>query len=508
MRACLLLLALALPARAQAPGIIRSNTRLVQVNVVVRDHNGPVTGLTKNDFVLLDGKQPRTLALFDAETAVSRIPGAMPELPRNVFVNSLQRHAETPANVNVILFDALNTPVADLTYARRQLAGFLATLKPDDAVALYWMGRSLTVLHDFTSDPRNLARMIERYRNAGESLAEGPIEDMLAGANRGGPSADLLTRVRLTTEALDAVAQHVALLPGRKNLIWISASFPVVFALDDAIGRAVRSLNAANVALYPIDARGLMVPPSFQASSADAAGASEGGAFDASAALHAIDDPHRTMDDLAERTGGRAFYNASAIAAGVRRAIEDTQASYILGFYPAEADVDGKYHELHVQIPGRKGLEIRARRGYFAADPQPLSEQAARDVTARAASGPLQGSQIELAVHVDKSHKGSLVLDLLISARELTFLQKDDRYLGRILLGIVQLDKAKKVLDSVTDPIGLGLKQDKMDEYMQTGMSMARTVKSKTGVAELRIIVVDRTSGVYGSVIIPMADVE
>ncbi|MBS1855297.1 MAG: VWA domain-containing protein [Acidobacteria bacterium] len=501
-----MLLTLALAARAQNPAVIRSTTRLVQVNVVVRDRNGAVAGLTKDDFVLLDGKKPRTLALFDAETARSRIPGAMPALPKNVFVNSLQRHAETPANVSIILFDALNTPVSDLTYARRQLAGFLATLKPDDAVALYWMGRSLTVLHDFTSDPRNLGRMIERYRNAGESLAEGPIEDMLAGANHGGPSVDLQTRVRLTTESLDAVAQHVALLPGRKNLIWISASFPVVFALDDALGRAVRSLNAANVAVYPIDARGLMVPPSYQASSGEAAGA--GGAYDASGEVRAATDPQRTMDDLAERTGGRAFYNAGDIAGSVRRAIEDTQASYVLGFYPEESDLDGKYHELHVQLPGRKGLEIRARRGYFAADKQPLSDQAAKDVTARAAAGPLQASQIELAVHVDKSQKGSLILELLISTRELTFLQKDDRYLGRILLSIVQLDKSKKVLDAVTDPIGLGLKQEKMDEYMQTGMSMARTVKAKSGAAEVRVIVVDRTSGVYGSVIVPMADVD
>jgi hypothetical protein len=314
----------------------------------------------------------------------------------------------------------------------------------------------------------------------------------------------------------------VAPLPGRKNLIWISASFPMSLWLDDSTGwnsrsrgqgsfseattRAARALNAANVALYPIDARGLMVSPTYLAS--ESAELRAGGApYDATKDSEKIRSPQQTMMELAERTGGRAFYNNSDIAGSVRRAIEDTQVSYVLGFYPEESDVDGQYHELRVLVPGRRGVEVRARKGYFAAVKQPLSEAAAKEVVARATAGPLQASQVELAVHVDWPSPGEMKLELLISARELTLVQKDDRYQGGIRLSIVQLDKAKKVLDIVTDPIGLNLKQESLAEYMQTGMSMSRTVPAKAGTTEVRVIVVDRASGVYGSVIVPMAEV-
>jgi hypothetical protein len=317
---------------------------------------------------------------------------------------------------------------------------------------------------------------------------------------------DLQTRVRLTTGALEAVAQHVAPLPGRKNLIWISASFPLTFGLDDASGRpdrtrdrgtftgvianAARALNAANVAVYPIDARGLMVLPGPGANT------------------DAITSPQASMNELAERTGGRAFFNTNDIAGSVRRAIEDTEVSYVLGFYPEEGDVDGKYHELRVQVPNRKGAEVRARKGYYAADKGPFSEAATKELVARAAVGPLQASQVELAVHIDWPSPGEMKLELLISARELTLVQRDDRYQGGIRLSIVQLDKDKKALDVATDSISLNLKRESLPEYMQTGMSMSRTVAAKPGTTEVRVIVVDRPSGVYGSLIVPMADLK
>jgi hypothetical protein len=87
------------------------------------------------------------------------------------------------------------------------------------------------------------------------------------------------------------------------------------------------------------------------------------------------------MEELASRTGGKAFYNTNDIGGSVRRAIEDTKVSYVLGFYPEEADIDGKYHELRVQVPGRKGLELRARQGYYAGDKRPF--RTAKDAVLR-----------------------------------------------------------------------------------------------------------------------------
>jgi len=528
-----------------APAVIRSNTRLVQVNVVVHDKNGAVADLKQEDFVVFDGRKQRKIASFAVETATSTIPGAMPKLQPNVFVNSLQRHSETPTSVTVILFDGLNTPITDQPYARNQVAKFLGALHPEDRVALYSMGRSsIQILHDFTNDPQDLARIIKRYRGAADSTGEvGPmfqrpesntvqreapsaadekLDLMLDNLNQSVANIGMATRVRLTTQALEAIANHLAPLPGRKNLVWISASFPFSIGLYDRnglanavrnsyemfrddISRAARALNQANMAIYPVDARGLMVIQAYQASVSDAP------SNQVTSWLAAIGNAQITMEELASRTGGRAFYNTNDIAGSVRRAIEDTKVSYVLGFYPDEADIDGKYHELRVQVPGRKGLELRARQGYYAGDKAPVPDAALQTALQQAVAGPLQASRIEIGVHVTRTNQpepNSLQLDLLVSARELTLALREDRWQGAIRQSIVQLDAQGKVLDRITDPIKLNLKRESLPEYLQTGMSFAKTVRAKPGLAQLRVIVMDRDSGVTGSVIIPMSQVQ
>jgi hypothetical protein len=73
---------------------------------------------------------------------------------------------------------------------------------------------------------------------------------------------------------------------------------------------------------------------------------------------------------------------------------------------------------------------------------------------------------------------------------------------------VVQFDAHGKVLERITDPIKLNLKRESLPEYLQTGMSFAKTVRAKPGLAQLRVIVMDRDSGVTGSVIIPMSQVQ
>src|ERR1039457_3439641 len=94
-------------------------------------------------------------------------------------------------------------------------------------------------------------------------------------------------RVDLTAEALQEIARFLMGLPGRKNLIWLSGSFPEgiipnagVNGQDSQTGReefeasrnyssdivaATDLLNASHIAVYPVDVRGLQVNPVFSA---------------------------------------------------------------------------------------------------------------------------------------------------------------------------------------------------------------------------------------------------
>jgi VWFA-related protein len=84
-------------------------TRLVQINVIVNNkHGNPITGLTKDDFVLLDNKHPQEIQLFLAETNLPREQPPSP-LPLDTFTNQFSEHASVPSSVTVILLDALNT---------------------------------------------------------------------------------------------------------------------------------------------------------------------------------------------------------------------------------------------------------------------------------------------------------------------------------------------------------------------------------------------------------------
>src|SRR5215470_15192037 len=109
----------ALLVTAQAP--IRVGTRLVEVQVIVRDKKGPVHGLTQDDFQILDQGKPQKIAIF----AVPALPVGTDSKPKplgpNVASNIITRSGERAANVTVVLLDRINTTVQDQGYANKQV---------------------------------------------------------------------------------------------------------------------------------------------------------------------------------------------------------------------------------------------------------------------------------------------------------------------------------------------------------------------------------------------------
>jgi hypothetical protein len=78
------------------------------------------------------------------------------------------------------------------------------------------------------------------------------------------------------------------------------------------------------------------------------------------------------MEQLAQSTGGEAFYNTNDLASVVSRAVNDGANFYTLTYAPADHDNDGKYREIHVSLTGidTTGLHLAYRRGYYAEDSQ------------------------------------------------------------------------------------------------------------------------------------------
>jgi VWFA-related protein len=405
LTACLFTLSLVPTTFARAPReqaeqpqpVVRVTTRLVHVNVIVQDKKGePVSGLTRDDFKVLDGSKEQKISVFSLESSRS-LPAPPQPLPPNVFSNRWEIRGDVPTSVTVILLDGLNTRFEDQASARDQIIKFLSQLQPQDRVSLYALGSNLRVVHDFTNDAAPLLRAIRHYRSRvpSELAASEPDESGQAGTSDASDPetaqfdafmqdaaqrmADFYTinRADQTLRAIEAIANHFSKLPGRKNLIWVSGSFPMWIGYDSLsptaekrnfspeIGRTVQALNDADLAIYPVDARGLVPDPGF---SAARKGSSSGDSFSK------IQLTMDTMQDLAERTGGLAFYNSNDIKGAIRSAIDDSRLTYVLGYYPAGVPWNGKFREIKVMVK-RSGLRLRYRRGYFAVPEETLDDE-------------------------------------------------------------------------------------------------------------------------------------
>ena len=249
----------AVSAPQQSAPTIRSTTRLVQLSVVVTDKKGrPVTGLTKDDFTILDQGAPQQVAFFSSE-APAPVETA-PKLPPNVFTNRFDLKGQDPGAVIIILFDAENTATEDQIYLKKQVMTLLRSLKSQDHVAIYALTTELLVLHDFTQDdsalvdavskfaPRELVSFDSSFATkisfVGPATgATSPYQNLgqaLETPNRQISNQYLKMRMETTTAALKAIANHVAAVPGRKSLLWVSGGFPIRLACQLLGGQAIR----------------------------------------------------------------------------------------------------------------------------------------------------------------------------------------------------------------------------------------------------------------------------
>jgi VWFA-related protein len=128
-------------------------------------------------------------------------------------------------------------------------------------------------------------------------------------------------------------------------------------------------LSKAQVAVYPIDARGLVTPTMYNAASSGRAyNPRNPQAFSQSVTTFnsSQSTDHGTMDALAEATGGHAAYNTNGIASAVATAIDSGANYYTLSYSPSDHREDGGYRSLRVDLAGptaAKNLQLSYRRG-------------------------------------------------------------------------------------------------------------------------------------------------
>ena len=512
-------------ASAQAPGpsappqAPRVTSRIVEVSVVAEDKQGrPVADLKAEELVLSDGGRPERIVSFTAEPLPSASATA---LPPGTFSNRLDRLAGGSASVTAILFDGLNTPMARQSYARQQVLAFLEQVEPGNTMALYTLGRGLNVLQDLTRDPQPLIRALEQYRG---ELSPGPggvpLDTGGTGLERFSSWLDELEtnliehyakdRALRTLRSLVAIANHLEKVPGRKNLVWVSGSFPVWIGRDRVrlperpspgaqdlwpeIDRAARALNRANLAVYPVDARGLMAPLDYEPERASISKEMQ----------LANRSGFAAMDALAERTGGEAFYNDNDLGRAFRRAAEDSRVAYRLGYQPSHDEWNGKFREIRIAVT-RPGVRVRHRRGYFAQPDEPGDDWYRSGVLGAAMWSPVDASGIGLTVRPFPAAPDTLDLDIRIDARDVSLQPVGNGWQGRLDVWLVQLGPGDALLDTVSHVAGLSLDRPTYEQVRQSGeVRLAERLKRDRKAVLVRLLVRDVASGALGSVSIPL----
>ena len=408
-RVALLLFCFAITVRAQQPlsgssvqvPTIKVETRVVVVDVVVTDKQGQaIPGLRKNSFQITEDGAPQTISSFEEHQGAAATEIKLPPMPPNVFTNfPTTRSADS---VNILLLDLLNTQPQNQAFVRLQLAKYLTEVQPGTRLAVFALGSQLRLVRGFTTDFSGLSAALDD-KNLGGNPEESrvPSQSLQATENlivhqmrnsQAAPSAIAaveqyqsdqagamaFSRTDLTLQAFQQLARYLSGIPARKNLIWFSDNFPISFFPDsrmkvlrnqERVQKTSDQLTAAQVAIYPVSALGVLGDPTFDVSKL--AGTRE--QLEARLSSNQI-----AMETIAEETGGRAFYNTNALNDAVRDAVNTGSHYYTLAYSPANSKNDGKFRRIQVRLPD-DGYKLSYRHGYYA--DRPLPESASEEAT-------------------------------------------------------------------------------------------------------------------------------
>jgi VWFA-related protein len=550
--------------------------------VVVTDHDRPVKGLDRSRFhVFEDGHEQQIASFAESEPPASVPVVKAPELPADTYSN-VPIYPESSA-VNVLLLDALNTPTGDQEQVRRMMVDYLSTIKPGTPLGIFTLSSRLRMAAGFNTDISHLAKVLQGQKpNSSAPSSVGPGQDaslstsltqvasslavvtdpetrklvgqiqQFAGDMKTG---DADQRVSITLDALSELARYLAAIPGRKNLIWFSGSFPIGLGPDavvrtpmrnlsdyaDAVKRTNALLTAAQVSVYPVDARGLMTSPTSDATYVPPPVGGE--TFprraitndNANFSVQTSED-QGAMKTIAEETGGHAYTTGNDLKAAVEKIMATDSSYYALSYVPPETK-EGKsrteFHTVEVKVDGGK-YQLAYRRGYYTDDASKLASSAGgvpAPVTAAATLGAPPSTQILFQARVlpegdpelkglvpesgpagnkTDSFKGAAhryVVDLSMQPKDLTFADDiDGAKSAQFECALVAYDGEGSAVNSLARGFRFHFSAEQYQKLQAAGQGFpARlALDLPAGAVVLRIVVYDPASARIGSLEIPI----
>jgi VWFA-related protein len=542
---------------------IRSNTRLVVVDVVVTNRSGqPVTGLKAEDFTVEENGKKQKVSIFVPPGITNRTAPTAP--PAGVLSNRPENMS--PQGVpTVLLLDAMNSPFKDQAYARSQMLKYvLEQAQIGRPIAILALTDQLHVLQQFTSDPQTLVTAIKNVRPQEQILQSsgpGPESHGIAEGARGGFSASVASaqaaaqafadiqvgynlerRTLATIEAMKALSRMLGGLPGRKNVVWLTASLPFDLIPEDrsvtdaelmadlpgqgrqrsvsvnaagSLAAEQRTLHAqeireseaqlasASIAIYPVDLHGLV-------SGMENSAASGGSVFTDNAindrviaGLSTVQTSQGTMREIAAQTGGKAYINQNEIKDGIAVAASDEKASYSLGYYPENKKWDGKLRSIKIKL-AHGDAQLRYRKGYFAIEPGPTKDHNFEQDVATALQIDVPATQISFRAQAKPTDPGKMRVVFLVDAHTLTAEDTSGSKKMNVVLYASVYDAQGKNLGTHSIKIDKTFDAATYQQILDKGMLVPMDMDAPAAGKEIRLAVLDNKTGLIGTVTGPL----
>ena len=423
-------------------------------------------------------------------------------------------------SLNVILFDVANGDFTEQIYARDQLLKFLNGAALDRPVAIYAMQTQLKLLHDFSTDNKSLSAAVAKYRPPAKNNNAESMESRASAFSTRGDYHTSERDIENTLNQFNVLAKVLAGYPGRKNLIWLSESFPLVLVpeTDNQLhmdGQSLRSTiqGPASTTNPSSTQQNLQSSPTFKCYAALIKKVSDA-LMSAQVAVYPVDagavgrNDHlasqHTMNDMAESTGGKSFMNSNDLVLGLRNGIEDGSSYYTLTYYPENKNWDGLFRRIQVKSD-RENVSLRYREGYYAVDPERLNKQDS-DAVAENFSRLLEpeapavtGVLFQAQVLADKSKKVQVVFHL--DPQTVAFEHKDDgKEYAKVSCTVWAYGKDKEKPAMFSGTVNASLPANEYQQMMkQRFLPCSRELDLKPGNYNLRLGVLDRTTNKIGT---------
>ncbi len=551
-------------ASADVPSItIRANTRLVTVDVVVTDKKGqPVTGLKAENFIVEENGKKQKIAMFVPPGVTN---GAAPApAPPGIISNHPEHVGPSGGIPTVLLLDAANSQFKDQAYARSQMLKYVVEQgQSGHSMAVLTLTDHVRVLQQFTSDPQVLIAAIKNFRPQEPILqASAPAPEshgVTTGIDRGGAAGasaqlgatqvavqmfadmqvgyNLERRTEITIEAMKEISRILGGLPGRKHVVWLTASLPFDLVPEDRnltdaelmaelpgqgrqrsvsvnaagayasearqlhaqdIKEAESTLASADIAIYPVDLTGLM--------SGSESSATQGGSVYSDTALSdrfastmtSQQANQGTMREIAAHTGGKAYINQNEIKDGIALAVSDEKASYSLAYYPDNKKWDGKFRSLKVKVD-QGDIQLRYRKGYFAVESGATKNSNFERDVASALEVSAPATQVSFMAQSKATDPGKMRVVFLVDAHTLTAEDAGGGKKMNVSMYASVYDRQGKNLGTRSTKVERTFDAATYQQILDKGMMVPIDMDVPAGGQELRLAVLDNKTGFIGT---------